>query len=353
VAAFRARAQRANPVASVVTAFQARTLVDEATGWSIVELAGGDPRRPEARLAARIAPAAGSNLYSLAVGGDELLYQPATMPDLAGQHAGTPVLFPTPNRVRDSVMQFEGRRFTFEPNSGPNFIHGLARRCPWQIGSISAGRAAARAETFLVWDAQQPEFARFPLPHRLALSYTLARGGLRIGFRVDNHARERLPFGFGLHPYFQIPGGDRARVLLQVPLARRMEAEAYLPSGRLLPVAGTAHDLRKLGAIAGRALDDVYFGMRPGKRARFQLRGPGIEVSFAGSAAFTHLVVYTPPDRPFFCVENQTSSTDAHNLWAAGARRTAHLMVVAPGKHASGHVLWRVKRLPRGGRGLS
>jgi aldose 1-epimerase len=327
-----------------VTGFAARTVVDASTGWPIIELAAKQPRRRGARLAARIAPAAGSNLFSFQVDGHELLYQPEVIAHLADPHAGTPILFPTPNRVRDAVMRFEGRTFSFPPNSGANFIHGLARRCPWQARPPVTGRAGARAQTFLAWDEQQPEFHLFPLPHRLTMTYTLGHSALRIAFRVDNHGGERLPFGFGLHPYFRIPG-ERADITLQVPLARRMHAEAYLPSGRLLPVAGTAHDLRKPKALPELALDDVYFGMTPDKRARFQLRRPGIEVSFAGSAAFTHLCVYTPPDRPFFCIENQTSSTDAHNLWTSGQRRTSHLMVVPPGKHVAGHVLWRVKRL--------
>jgi aldose 1-epimerase len=70
-------------------------------------------------------------------------------------------------------------------------------------------------------------------------------------------------------------------------------------------------------------------------------------VRLSGSAAFTHLVVFTPPDRPFFCIENQTSSTDAHNLWADGKREESHLLVVPPGKASSGHVDWTIRRLRR------
>jgi aldose 1-epimerase len=135
-------------------------------------------------------------------------------------------------------------------------------------------------------------------------------------------------------------------VFVQVPLARRMEAEECLPTGKLLPVSGTAHDLRRSTALTGLALDDVYFGMFPGKAAAFELRDRGLRVTLSGSAAFTHLVIYTPPGRPFFCIENQTSSTDAHNLDQAGARKVAHLQVIAPGKRAAGHIDWTIRRIP-------
>ena len=58
--------------------------------------------------------------------------------------------------------------------------------------------------------------------------------------------------------------------------------------------------------------------------------------------AFTHLVVYTP-NQPFFCVENQTCSTDAHNLASAGKKREAHLQICPPGQVRKGWVRFMVE----------
>jgi aldose 1-epimerase len=327
---------------------QARLVAHDETGWRLIQLRVEEPARgehPARRLEALIAPSAGSNLFSLAVDGHELMYQPDILGELDQQRAGTPILFPTPNRVRDSQMSFEGRTFRFPANSEANFIHGLVRRVPWRAGTLGQRGGVARAETSVEWHRKQPDFDLFPIPHRLSIGYALDRNGLRFSYRVENRDRRaRLPFGFGLHPYFRVPA-DRAEVRLQVPLARRMESERYLPTGKLLPVAGTAHDLRKLTPLPGLALDDVYFGLTPPRAARFQLARPPLEVRLSGSAAFTHVVVYTPPDRPFFCVENQTCATDAHNLHAAGKKQVAHLLVVAPGKTARGYVDWKIKRL--------
>ena len=319
-------------------AAQAVVNEDAGTGWPLIQLSVAEGLR------ATIAPQAGSNLFSLTVDGHELLHQPERLAELVEQRAGTPIMFPTPNRVRDGRMRFEGRTFQFPPNNGANFIHGLARRRPWAVGRLGAARGVARAETYLDWDRKQPEFSQFPIAHRLSVSYSLGGGRLRIAYRIQNRDRTRLPFGFGLHPYFRIPG-DRAEVSLRVPLVRRMEADSMLPTGRLLPVRGTAHDLRTRKGLPGLALDDVYLGMVPGKTAEFQLRQPPLQVRLSGSSAFTHLVVFTPPDRPFFCIENQTSSTDAHNLWADGQREVSHLLVVPPGKSSSGHVDWTIRRL--------
>ena len=139
--------------------YSAEVVQDASTDWGIVVLRYQDERDPERNLEARIAPPAGGNLYSLQVGDDELLYQPPSLGELTEQRAGTPVLFPTPNRVRDGKMVFEGRSFQFPPNNQNNFIHGFARKRPWQTGPVQADGSSARAELSLTWDERQPDFA--------------------------------------------------------------------------------------------------------------------------------------------------------------------------------------------------
>jgi aldose 1-epimerase len=326
--------------------FSANRETDAQSGLEIVVLRYQDPRDPARNLEARVAPAAGANLYSLKIGDDELLVPPPSLAELAASPAGTPVLFPMPNRVRDGVFTFEGRRFRFPPNNGNNFIHGLVRRRPWHSEDPVALRTGARADLWIDWDASQPDFAQFPIEHRLTLTFTLERGGLRIGYAVKNRSGQRLPYGFGLHPWFRIPGGREA-VFLEVPAARRMEAVEKLPTGKLLPVAKTTFDLRRPTSLAGLDLDDVYIGMSPATSPAFEWRDRGIRVTLGASREFTHLVVFTPPNRPTFCLENQTSSTDAHNLHAGGLSREAHLQVVAPGKTSRGSVDWKITRMNR------
>ena len=56
-------------------------------------------------------------------------------------------------------------------------------------------------------------------------------------------------------------------------------------------------------------------------------------------------MVFTPWDRPVFAVENQTSSTDAHNLWTKGFKRESNLLVLEPGAKGGGFVRWRLARI--------
>jgi aldose 1-epimerase len=55
------------------------------------------------------------------------------------------------------------------------------------------------------------------------------------------------------------------------------------------------------------------------------------------------MVVYTPAGQPFFCMESQTCSTDAHNLHARGLEEEAHILVTPPGGAASGRIFFRIE----------
>ena len=318
---------------------------DPQTGWNIGVLKYTDPGDAKRSLEARIAAEAGSNLYSLKMGGTELLVQPAEWGTTPSLRYGFPVLFPTPNRVRDSKFTFDGQSYNFPANERTHFIHGLVHKLPWKAGAASADAKSASMETFLDWDLSQPDFKLFPIKYRLSLRFTLDAHGVKLAFTVDNQDTKRLPFGFAFHPWFQILG-SRTDTYLRVPAQQHMEAEGLLPTGKLEDLAGTPYDLREPVSLEVLKLDDVYWGLAPERIPGYEARDKGIKVSLGGSPEFTHMVVYTPPGKPFFCMENQTCSTDAHNLHVRGLEKEAHLLVADKGKKVSGWVYVGVKRKP-------
>jgi len=70
--------------------FSAHKETDAPSGFEILVLRYEDPKQPTRSLEARIAPAAGGNLFSLKLGEDELLVQPPKLAELAASAAGTP-----------------------------------------------------------------------------------------------------------------------------------------------------------------------------------------------------------------------------------------------------------------------
>ncbi len=316
------------------------------TGWHIVQMEyQSEDGVKQSSLS--FSPERGCNLFRLQVDGQDYLYG---MEESQGERVllGTPILYPTPNRVRDATFTFEGRTYTFEPNDGPNFIHGLVRDVPWTYEKPIVTKEGISASAEIHFRPGKEIHRRFPIRNTLQVTYTLKRRGVRADFTVRNESDDRrLPFGLAIHPYFRIIG-SRESVRILSPAQKWMEAVDLLPTGRLLDLDQGPADLRTPTSLQGLDLDDVFWGLEPDKPQVIYYDDIGKKVTLRASGLFTHSVIYTPPGAPFFCIENQSCSTDAHNLYAQGKqfdtlcdatvidtqsiKQAAHLTILEPGE---------------------
>lgn len=288
--------------------------------------------------AVKFALANGANLFSIRYRGVELLQPPASETDMKGFRYGTPILYPTPNRVRDARFQWEGKEYAFPANERTNFLHGLVHSVAWTSVSREASSDQALIQCELPFEAGRPWFDQFPFPHILRLAISVRDGSVRWTYTVDNSKGSKaVPMGFALHPWF-LYQGERKNTRLTVPATHVMEAKNMLPTGKLLPLEGSTFDARQGKSLDGFVIDDVYYGMQQAKPTILDFRDKGITIRLTASDDFTHLVVYTPADKPWFCVENQTCSTDAHNLFGQGLKKESNLIIVPPGKTHTGWV---------------
>lgn len=312
-------------------------------GWVVYTLSAGATQ-------VQVVPEAGCNVMSIEHEGVSFLLGPPNLADLRGTKFGVPVLYPTPNRVRDAHFTFEGRRYGFTPNKGKNFIHGLVHSASWNVVGVReladrrTASDAAEIEAAITFAPGSPQYEHFPHPHQLRLVVRVTPASVRWTYTVDNtQGATRVPFGFGLHPYFRYVG-PRDTTYLRVPATDWMEANELLPTGRLVPVQQTSFDMRTPRSLQGFVIDDVFFGMKPGETATIEHRSACWAIDLEASGDFTHVVVFTPAEKPAFCVENQTCSTDAHNLTTFELKEQAHLLVVEPGQTFSGWVEYRLRK---------
>lgn len=292
------------------------------TGWETVTLSCRGS-------SATFTPQIGCNLLSFVVDGQDYI---VALDESSGNGIlGTPILYPMPNRVRDGVFTFAGRSFRFEPNNGPNYIHGLVRDQAWTVGEPILGENEASISAHIYMVPGGPLYALFPIANTLQVTYTLRPGQLTLAFAVHNDDEtQELPFGLAIHPYFPIIG-RRDEITLQVPATAWMEAKNLLPTGQLLPLAQGPADLTQPQSLDPLDLDDVFWGMAPERPAQVEYQAIGKRLTLTADALFTHAVVYTPQGKPFFCIENQSCSTDAHNLYARDMQQAAHLTILPPG----------------------
>lgn len=324
-------------------AFSSKLEKDRETGWNYVLLSYAGTGDSE-RASIKVSPEKGNNLFSFQVGSHEYLF-PLRTSGGAAEILGSPVLYPTPNRVRNAQFTFGGRTFAFKPNDGEHFIHGLVRNAAWSFDEPMITEKSASLTSRISIKPGTEMYDYFPVKNTLEMTYTLGVKSVRIDFLVKNDDSAQLfPFGLAIHPFFSIIG-PRESVRLQVPAMKRMEALKLLPTGRLIEMGEGAPDLRQFVPLSELDLDDVYWGMKSDKPAVIYYDTIRKKVTLKASAFFTHCVVYTPPKAGYFCIENQSCSTDAHNLYAKGFDEAANLTILKPGESLSAWVEMTVSDL--------
>lgn len=288
----------------------------------------------------RILPQAGFNAYYWTYQGQEILMEPVDVMAFGSKY-GIPILFPTPNRIEDGVYMWRGKQYRQRKHGRDVKIHGLVLDETWVV-RCWVEQDAAYAEGTIAIEPGNALYEGYPFPCKLTVTYTLRADGLRLDVRVDNTGEDDLPFGFAIHPYFS-KRGDANRVWMTAPLTRVYENDdRLLPSGKIVQAAGTWLDISDgLHSVESLDLDNVYCGMTEDLCA--QVVYPELRLTLRGDDAFRRLILFTPKDRPGFCIEHQTCSTNALNLHARGLLTESGVLVLPAGQRWDGWITLTVE----------
>lgn len=220
--------------------------------------------------------------------------------------SGAFVLVPYSNRIGQRRFAWQGEQHTTQPNfdDGPHSLHGVGWQRPWRVQAHDTASATLVLEH--AGDADWPY--AFEAEQRLALDDK----GLVVTLKVTNRADRPAPIGLGWHPYFP----KRSRSRLHLELSHRWDrGEDELPTAR--------HAQPGIDAdVAHLQYDNCFEGWRGPAR----LRDEALALTLTSSLGY--VVVFTPQDRPFYCVEPVSHVDDAINAPDPAARGLA---TVEPG----------------------
>lgn len=317
---------------------------------------------------ARIAPAEGNNVTSFCAAppGSTAPVAVFVPPDpqsglgASGYSAGNPILFPFPNRVQGGRYTFDGRELQLEINevARGNHIHGLVSKLPWRTEDAGAAVEAGAWHRAAITLNEHPDVARqYPFSCRLTVTTRLRQGVLSQEIQVRNTGAQRLPMGYGTHPWFSasLGTGPRADTQVRVPANKYWQLDQLLPTGTTIPVGQPAdpppsasrnrqtglsngsttgkYDLRRWRALDGHEFDDVFTDLirRPDgwSEAGIRYANAGWELIVEASPEFREWVLFAPAARPVICLEPYTGTTNAVNLSPRGV--DAGLIALNPG----------------------
>ena len=198
-------------------------------------------------------------------------------------------LVPYSGRLGFRRFRWQGQDHHTQPNfdDNPHSLHGMAWQRPWQV------QRAAETEVELL--LEHPGDADWPFAFSVQQRFVLSPNQLELQLAFTATDARAQPVGLGWHPYFP----KRARSRLQVALSGRWESDAtQLPTQRV-PQPGID------GEIAPMDFDHCFDAWHGPARIRDE------SFSLALSSSLPYLVVFTPQQRDFYCVEPVSHVPDA------------------------------------------
>lgn len=209
-------------------------------------------------------------------------------------------LLPYSNRLRRGRLVHGGLTYRL-PVNHEGFAHpqhGLAWIRPWQVAAASADAASL----VMASDAGRD----WPFAFEARLDYRLLDDGLEVVTSLRNLAEVPAPVGLGQHPYLHRPRGSRLQA--QVQSIWRCDEDTLPVSREPLP---PGWDLPAGCALDGQSIDNCF---EPFAGEATLHLADGARVQVQADPSCRHLIVYSPPDEPFTCVEPVTHMPDAANL---------------------------------------
>ncbi|HLG73203.1 MAG TPA: aldose 1-epimerase family protein [Chloroflexota bacterium] len=225
------------------------------------------------------------------------------------------ILAPWPNRLRDGSYEFAGQKYQLPITEVDRHHanHGLVRWANWTC----AGHDADRVRMALTLHPQPG----YPFCLAFTAEYTLSDAGLEVGVTAVNIGERRAPYGIGHHPYLTAGTSLVDDASLSLPASAYFEVDDRLiPTGKLLPVDGTAYDFRQPKRIGELVLDTPYAQLARDDDglARVRLSGQRtvtlwLDSSFYYVQAFTGDTVTPSRRRQGLAIEPMSCAPDAFN----------------------------------------
>lgn len=245
----------------------------------------------------------GAICRSLTVDGTEVLWTFGE--DEAPRGSMGKQLLPWPNRVRDGRYTFAGQELQLDVTEVPRntALHGLNSGRAWELLEHSENRVVQRHTLY-------PENGWTGIL-TAEITHELSEDGLRVTVRALNDGATALPYGYGVHPYFQFSNTDD--VVLSLPF----EQELIVDPERLLPISvdtvTAEHDFREPRPLGSTEFDTALTGPTEADWT-VSLTGDGRTVEVWADATCPWVQVYTTrPDRNAVAVEPMTCGPDCYN----------------------------------------
>ena len=286
-----------------------------------------------------ILPTVGNIAFEMKVKGQNVLRWPfASVDDFKAKPtmSGIPFLGPWANRLDEQAFYANGKRYAFDMDlgnvRGAIPIHGfLTTSNKWNVVEEKADGRASWVTSRLEFFREPAWMKQWPFAHTIDMTYRMQRGVLEVQTRITNVSAEPMPVAVGFHPYYQLTDSRRDDWTISVPARTHwLLAANKVPTGETEPIERLLPQPRAT-TLRGYDLDDVFSDLdRDAQgRATMTIAGKSQRLDIALGPNYRSVVVWSPKDSAFICIEPMGGITDAQNLAQKGLYK--ELQTIPPG----------------------
>ncbi len=255
-----------------------------------------------------LCPALGGSIAGLWLAGVPVLRSTEPGALTSARLSGCYPLAPYSNRVGYRRFTWQGQDHTTAANfdDNPHSVHGVAWQRPWTVTASSA----TQAELAYTHEAD----AHWPFAFEARQRFVLTPDALEMHLTLTNRAVTTQPVGLGWHPYFN----KRSHSHLDIEVSGRWDSDASGLPSHCVAQPGIE------GSLSSLAFDHCFEGWQGPARMRDD------KLAIKLTSSMPYLVVFTPDNKPYYCVEpvshvsNAVQMADplAHGLQALAPQAT-------------------------------
>lgn len=259
-----------------------------------------------------ISPEHGGSIihFQVNMGGE---IRPVIQPIITPEHipnCGSFPLVPFSNRIKNGQFHWNGKDIQLPINMPPtpHAIHGSGWQNPWQVVEQSDNQLT------IEYRNQCPSW---PFDFVATQTFELQEHSLIVRSTLQNLSDESMPAGLGSHPYFTRT--TDTRISADLPDMWAVD-EQCLPTDVVQSVFATNNPIN----INQHILDNAFMnlGSNAGVAATVIWPEWQTQATLSTSDNCRFLVIFSPENEDFVCVEPVTHCTDAFNKYQQGEADT-------------------------------
>ncbi|MBR7110025.1 MAG: galactose mutarotase [Akkermansia sp.] len=287
----------------------------------------------------------GARLLSVVYGDTDVVHGPKTAAELEADtcYCGS-ICGRVANRIAGGTFELDGKQYALAVNNGPNHLHGGLCGFSDRVWRVEFADEAKLVLSLVSAAGEEG----YPGTVRVRATYTLK--GDTLSLKMEAETDSRTPLNLTNHVYWNLNGaGTVDDHMLQVLASAYTPMVANIPTGSIVPVAGTLYDLRTpacLGqrnaadAIAGGYDDNYVLPAYPGVKPAAVLSNGTLELTLATDAPGMQVYTgdYLPLKRGGVALEAQNYPDSLHNPHFPS-------IVLNPGEAYCRTICWQLRRV--------